>query len=535
MKKFFYLKRFTMGNKKDRRCESSSESSSVCHKQKVCFGYWGVPRPLKCGVPCQYDQFKFCEIPTGSIYFAQRWDAYGAMRSLASSQRWSNVGIIFQVGSKSRGERFPAVLTVQYNGRVEFTPLRTLVEDPLVIVQGVRVRQRAHDHCTENELCQYLFRIAKRYLGAPFETNGAQVARSIFDIPAINPSEDSFTDTELVYRVLFEAALLGDCCPPDEIKDFPIQKCCDKSSFSISSSDACKKSCCSSSESSASCNDCQKVDLYRASAVSVCDFITADYLDMRWYYPIASIYTEPMDACRRDLAITQSFGEQGPCLLRDMRQLVTLWQSGFSFPDFKTNKCDPCKPILLTCGGKKKQEHCDSESSSSEDAEHCKTAKECKYSRQEVIATMANLQSAVNQLLKHDGQTQGDLLFQYFQSVMDFLACLIDSKSPQLHPTCGGEFCVKFCLSPLKKPDCKADCEESSSSSAVCSSSSSEECEASSSSSSSHEKPKSSASCSSSSSSSGSSGSSSSSSTSCAPCDESNLAGMIQTLNNGQW
>lgn len=470
---------------KDRKKKDCDDK--CCKEAKKCFGYWGVPRELKCGVPCQYDQLRFKDIPNGSIYFAERWDAYGALRSLASAQKWSLIGIIVQIG-RNRQESQPHVFTVFYNKTVALIPLVELMQDPLVISQGVRSKLRACNSCAEADQVRFLTRVIRRYLGAPFESNGAQVARSIFDIPAINPNEDSYVDTELVYRVLFESALIGNCCPPNEIPDCPIQKCSQFDDYSVESSACtlpCDKKCCESSSSS-TCNPCDKVDVYRASSVSICDFITADYLDMRWYYPMASIYTEPMDACRREIAINQSFAQDGPCLLMNIRQLVTLWQSGFSFPNWKTNKCNPCEPIKLDCGEKKcgckketvescesvvpeslasivssaiKPEQCDSVK-----PEPCKEKKDCpknacdkincNATQQEVLAVIATLQSAVNQLLTNGPLVgnNGNLLFAYFQSVMDFLGSLICKPVPQLAPVAGGNFTLSFTLSPLTLP-----------------------------------------------------------------------------------
>jgi len=198
-------------------CSSSSSSSSSCCDSpcKVCFGYWGEPRDLKCKPPCIYEYCNFDEIPTGSLYFAEHWSLYGSLRSLAAKQRFSLIGIVLQLRGKGCKPE-PYVLTVLYGENVKLIKLKDLSEDPLIISQQIRPKLRTCSKCLAREQRTYLIKVARRFYGKPFETDKAQVARSIFAIPAANPNECSYTDTELTYRILYESALLGNCCPERE-------------------------------------------------------------------------------------------------------------------------------------------------------------------------------------------------------------------------------------------------------------------------------------------------------------------------------
>lgn len=474
---------FKMGNhKNDRRgrdnCNKAryrdrSRDRDCKEDRKKCYGYWGEPRDPKCPFPCKYEECNFDEIPHGSLYFAEHWDLYGAIRSLAAKQKYSLIGIVLQLSDKNDGKckKKPYVLTVMYDQVVRLYPLCQLVNDPLVINQLVRPKYRTCNKCTDREQDEYLMKIARKYLRAPFETNSPQVARSIFDIPASNPNECSYTDTELVYRILYEAALIGDCCPKDDAKIQCMQKCskfdvescsCDSDPCKCKSKKPCDKSCCASSSSSADCPPCDKVDCYRASSVSICDFFTADNLDLRWYAGKIPVYTACLDACKRTEAIDRAFSQQKNKVIGNIRDLVSCWLSGDSMAYWKGNACSPCgkespfcgkesprcdpcekpkcapceKPKCAPCEKPKCEEpKCYEVPKCADESESCPTTL-CKNS----TVAMATLGQVIGQLvnptapgtLENPRVLAGDLMLLYFQSVLDFLSCLCGDKCEKL-------------------------------------------------------------------------------------------------------
>jgi len=419
-----------------------------CKDEKICFGHWGEPRDPKCPFPCKYEECNFDEIPNGSIYFAEHWDLYGAVRSLAAKQRYSLIGIVLQLcDGKKKETKKPYVLTVMYDQRVKMYPLCQLVNDPLIMSQLVRPKFRACNKCVDREQDEHLVKLARHYLGAPFEENSPQVARSIFDIPASNPNTCSYTDTELVYRILFEAGLLGDCCPKDEPKKQCLQKCkpdCDQSSDSCEckSKKPCDKTCCGSSSSSAECPPCNKVDCYRASSVSICDFFTADNLDLRWFAAPVGVYTACLDACKRTEAIDNAFAHQKNKVVGNIRDLVGCWLSGDSMAYWKGNSCSPCGRRSSFCGKEISDDssHREKRKCGKEHADPCNKRCDSVLCRNAETAMLTLLQ-VVGQLINTEtpGSPQtyrvvdGNLMVAYFQAVLDFLASICEADCVKLN------------------------------------------------------------------------------------------------------
>lgn len=442
------------------RCDRSHDKKC---KKKICFGHWDQPRAPKCPYPCKFEECNFDEIPTGSIYFAEHWDLYGAQRSGASKQKYSLIGIVLQLSDKRSSDckKKPYVLTVMYGQRVKLYELCHLVNHPLIISQAVRPKFRACNKCVDKEQEEYLIKVACEYLGKPFEENSAQIARSIFDIPASNPNECSYVDTELVYRILYQAALLGDCCPKDTPKEHCLQKCskfdkescsCESDPCKCKSKKPCEKTCCGySSSSTEECPPCDKIDCYRASAVSICDFLTGDNLDLRWYASLTPVYTACLDPCKRSEAVDQAFAQQMRSVTKNLRDLVGCWLGGDSFCYWKGNSCSPCERRSSYCGKELPEKACKEESSYAPVKKYnCKQKHEnpCDQRCDTVLCRnaetiMITLLTAIDQLINIENPgsangtityraVEGNLLIAYFQRVIDFLSSVCNSPCEKL-------------------------------------------------------------------------------------------------------
>lgn len=445
------------GGRRERRRDRSRDKC----KEKICFGHWGQPTDPKCDYPCKFEECNFDEIPDGSLYFAEHFDLYGAIRAGAAKQKYSLIGIVLQLSGKaSGGKKKPYVLTVMYDQTVKLYPLCDLVNNPLIFSQAVRPRFRSCNKCVDKDINRYLGKVAGRYLSSPFEENSPQIARSIFDIPASNPNDCSYTDTELVYRILFEAALLGDCCPKSEPKEYCIQKCskfdekdcsCESDPCSCKPKKPCEKTCCSyDSSSTAECPPCDKVDCYRASAVSICDFLTGEHLDLRWFYtkPIP-VYTACLDPCDRSKAVDRAFAQQSRKVVGNIRDLVGCWLANDSFAFWKGNSCSPCGRQSDFCGKEVQKKVCE-ESSSSKYSCKGKHENPCDQRCDSTICRNAEttaqiLLQVVNQLINVNSPggpsgdeiifrvVEGNLMIAYFQRVLDFLVSICDEPCERLN------------------------------------------------------------------------------------------------------
>lgn len=477
---------------KDCRKGSCDRSHGKDCKKIYCFGDWDNPRPPKCPYPCKFEECNFDEIPTGSLYFAEHWDYYGALRSGASKQKYSLIGIVLQLSDKRDKhdcKTKPYVLTVKYNGVVRLFQLCDLMNDPLIISQAVRPKFRACNKCVDKEQNDYLYKIAREYLGKPFEENSPQIARSIFDIPASNPNECSYTDTELVYRVLYRAALIGDCCPEETTKEYCMKAC--KQSECSCNSDPCKcnkkpceKTCCAYSSSTAECKPCDKIDCYRASAVSICDFLTDNNLDLRWYAPLVQVYTSCVDPVKRSEAVNHAFAQQMRQVTKNVRDLVGCWLGGDSFCYWKGNSCSPCEKRSSYCGKEVTKKH-ESSSCAVVKKYDCKKKHDhaCDQRCDTVLCRnaenmMVTLLLVIEQLINLDNPgsageagiiyrlTDGNLLVAYLQRVIDFMSSICNDTCEKISFSVPSTSYVTYTVGNLLEVpqiplmDLKVNCEE---------------------------------------------------------------------------
>ncbi len=367
---------------KCQKCSSTTETSSTCHKcssstpcecessssssipecselgcEKICFGHWGAPKCNKCDRVNEYEECDFDKIPTGSLWFGFQIDAFGTVRTLASKECWNRVGIVVQAKAKRDVPqtgcgckkvckcyvKVPMVFSIWYNGQISFEKLSTLSRQPTMRKMAVRPLKPSCNRCTDEKLVKHLWCVMEEYLKqkVSFEKDGAAVMRGLFNLDVSNPNFQSYSDTKLVYSVLFKAALLND------------KGCCEQSSPSCSSpessgrttsrltceSNPCESTCC---ESSSVCDKCE-LDCFQASQATIKDFLysTADCgcLDLRWFSSLVPVFTK--NAYRGlDEAIDEAFACQGGRLLKDLRQIAGAWISGRDLPC--CNQCRDC-------------------------------------------------------------------------------------------------------------------------------------------------------------------------------------------------
>lgn len=347
---------------KNKCCSSSSSSDKCCPKTssptkcssslKSCynFGYWCEPRPLKCKVPKIYDECNFDKIPTGSIWLAQMHDCFGVLRTLVNGECFNHIGIVIQ--GKFGCEKVTLVFTINYGGVASLIPLKSLAHNPLIINQVVRPIFRTCNKCTDRKRLKVLQNLIGHYVSAPFEQDGAQVARNLFNLPIQNPTCTSFTDTELIYTILTKAGLLGDNCCPEYCNNPQPGGCCNGDvDLSTCSVLPCDKTCCTSSSSS-DCSDCEP-DGYLAASAQITDFLGCDScLDLCWFAPQVKVFHHCPSGAEKNSALDAAFGSQGPGLIHDIRLLVDCWGCGNSSPcsGIKT-RCPPIATSDCGCAG----------------------------------------------------------------------------------------------------------------------------------------------------------------------------------------
>lgn len=341
-----------------RCCDSSSEKcckpkpkciSPV--KQCVNFGYWGAPRSLKCPVPKIYSQCEIHKIPTGSLYFAQRKDYIGTLRNLIDQECINAIGIILQV--RNGNSKHTLVFTLPFGGTATLVPLASLINDPVIEAQWVRPLFPTCNKCTDEKRLRTLSFLISRFMNAPYERDGAQVARSIFGLPTQNPSCDSFTDTELVYRVLKMAGLLGDnCCP--KYCNQPVPGACCNSTVNISTCSTlpCDDTCCESSCESNDCDDCEP-DGYLATSAKISEFARqiGSCLDTCWFAPLVPVFTACPDGGAESAAINAAFSSQAGRITGAIRHLVDCWNCKKEGPCGCKTRCPPIIKDDCPCNG----------------------------------------------------------------------------------------------------------------------------------------------------------------------------------------
>ena len=358
----------------DCKCKSSSSSSTPECKdvgcQKICFGHWGPPCCSKCKKLPEYDICDFSNIPSGSLWFGFKLDPFGAVRSLTSGECYNQVGVILQIKEKrvvfeSKKDscgclqkkckkcyvKHPVVFSVWYNGCVQTIPLIDLAKNPLIRRQAVRPVKPTVNKCTDHKRLKQLWCVMQEFLngGYRFEQSGSANMRGLFNLDVLNPNFDSYSDTKLVYTTLFKNATLNNrgCCE----KEAP---CCStdltaggSERLSCESKPYDEKCCASSSE----CSKCS-VDCFQASQATIQDFLYDDgqkgCLDLRWFSGLVPVWTECGCDCLYK-KIETAFTEQGPCLLKDLQEIVQCWASGRDLPCTKScrgssKKDCPCYP-----------------------------------------------------------------------------------------------------------------------------------------------------------------------------------------------
>jgi hypothetical protein len=278
----------------------------------------------------------------------------GAVKSLASHQCWNFIGIVVQVKEdhivencdpckkpKKCFTKIPYIYTIKYNGCVTWIPLAQLARDKLIRRLGVRLLKPTCNECTDSKRNKNLVCIMREYQNKSYEADGAAVMRNIFNLDVVNPNYEGFTDTKLVYSVLFRNATVKDngCCEKPVECSTPVESSGRVDSLSCET-DPCAEQCCQSS------SDCEKCELscYQASQVTLADFLydKADgCLDMRWYSSLIPVWSE-CGTKGHDAAIDKAFCEQNQRLIRDLRQLVSCWSAGQSLPCLPQCK-DKCK------------------------------------------------------------------------------------------------------------------------------------------------------------------------------------------------
>jgi hypothetical protein len=322
---------------------------------------------------------------------------------LASKECFNRVGIVIQVKEKKEIEqssssssssgkcgctkkkdckcyvKVPFIFSVGYNGCVSLTKLSTLAKDKTIRKMAVRPIKPTCTKCTDRKRLKQLWCVIKAFLkqNVSFEKDGSAVMRNLFNMDVSNPNFESYSDTKLIYTVLYKAALLND------------KGCCESSSPSCSSSETsgrttsrltceskpCESKCC---DSSSDCSKCT-VDCFQASQSTIKDFLysTADCgcLDLRWFSSLVPVYTEC--GCRGvDEAVDEAFRAQSKRLIKDLRSIAGCWLSGRDVPC--CNQCRDCngradpnyKNGSNDCGCGKKADSCNSSA-------ECKVSKEC--------------------------------------------------------------------------------------------------------------------------------------------------------------